>query len=287
METLNTIKKRVKEMPSVSGNTLKILNLISEEDYSIKDLAGLIQLDISLSTRCLKIVNSASFGLRSTVTSIERAVSYLGKQAIFALVIESGFDYVFSQPLEGYHAQEGELWDHSLRTAFTSRNIAIESKNSDMADLAYTAGLLHNIGKVILAEFLTDHSDDIKAKFIDAKSHDFNKLEKEYLEINHTDVGGLMADNWNLPDCLKYVIQYHHEPSKAPEEHRKLCYLVHLGDHLAMIMGKTEAFDSLSYKADPKAKKFFNFQDEQMEAIVFDTELEMIHANEKIFSSEG
>ncbi len=286
MDTLDSIKKKVKDMPSVSSNTIRILELISDEDYSVKDLAELISMDVSLATKCLKIVNSARFGLQSTVTSIERAVNFLGKQAIFGIVIESGFDYVFNKPLEGYNAAEGELWEHSLRTAIASRLISIRIKQDNIADLAYTSGLLHNMGKVVLAEFLKGQTDKIKEKFKDAEEVDFNTLEKDLLNTNHEDVGKMMAEKWGIPESICMAISYHHKPAEAPEEYKKLCYIIHLGDHFAMLSGCAESFDSLAYEVDPDSKEMFNFEDEDIESLMFDIELEVIHAKQKIFSGD-
>ncbi|MFC1563315.1 HDOD domain-containing protein [candidate division KSB1 bacterium] len=286
MNTLESIQKRVREMPAVSSNTIRILELISDEDYSIKDLSALISMDVSLATKCLKIVNSAKFGLRTTVTSIERAVSYLGKQAIFGLIVESGFDYVFNSALEGYDAQEGELWEHSLRTAIASRLISVRIREKDLADVAYTAGLLHNMGKVVLTDYLKHQTKIIREKFSDSKEVDFSKLEKELLDINHEAVGKMMAEKWGIPEPLCMVIYYHHNPSEAPEEFRKLCYIVHLGDHFAMLSGSMSSFDSLAYEVDPASKGFLKLEDEEIESLMFDIELEVIHAKDKIFSMD-
>ncbi|MCP4727859.1 MAG: HDOD domain-containing protein [bacterium] len=284
MDTLESIKKRVKDMPSISSNTIRILELISDEDYSVKDLSGLISMDVSLATKCLKIVNSAKFGLQSVVTSIDRAVNYLGKQAIFGLVIESGFDYVFNKPLEGYNAAEGELWEHSLRTAIASRLLAIRIKKTDIADLAYTSGLLHNIGKVVMTEFLKGQTKKIQEKFKDSDEVDFSALEKKLLKTNHEEVGKMMGEKWGIPEPICMAIFYHHRPAEAPEDHKNLCYIVHLGDHFAMLSGCAESFDSLAYEVDDAAKKLFSFEDEEVESLMFDIELEVIHAKQKIFS---
>jgi HD-like signal output (HDOD) protein len=284
MDALESVNKKIKDMPSISSNTVRILELISDENYSVKELSSLISMDVSLATKCLKIVNSAKFGLRSTVTSIERAVNYLGKQAIFGLVIESGFDYVFNKPLEGYNVCEGELWEHSLRTAIASRLIAFRIKEKDIADLAYTSGLLHNMGKVVLTEFLKGQTKAIKKKFKKSKEVNFSLLEKELLKTNHEEVGNMMAEKWGIPEPIRMVIFYHHRPAEAPEEFKKLCYIVHMGDHFAMLSGSAESFDCLAYEVDPKTKEIFNFTDEEVESLVFDIEIEVIQAKQKIFS---
>lgn len=278
------IQKRIKDMPSISGNTLKILDLITEDDYNIKDLAQLVSYDVSLATRCLKIVNSAHFGLRSQITSIDRAVSYLGKQAIFGLVIESGFDFVYAAPLKGYNEVEGGLWDHSLRTAIASRLLAIETGHKDISDISYTAGLLHNMGKVIIADFLINQKEYLIERIKKEGDLDFSVLEKDVLKVDHSEVGEMMADNWGLPDALKTVILFHHNPSDAPEEHKEICYLVHIGDHMAMLSGGSTGYDSLSYTMDPKATEYIKINEDKMDMVMIDVELEFVEAKEKILA---
>ena len=277
------IEERINTMPAVSANTIQILKLIAKADYNIKELADLIALDVSLTARCLKIVNSAEFSLRTEVTSIERAVSYLGKQAIFSLVIKSGFQNVFDTPLTGYNAEEGELWEHSLRTAIASRLIALRIRENNLAELAYTSGLLHNMGKVILTDFLKYHADDVMKKFEGQKSVDFNNLENNILETCHEKVGKMMAEKWGIPKSIQMAILFHHTPGKAQDEFKKLCYIVHLGDHFAMLTGGMSGIDSLLYKVDPDARNYLNLEDEEIEKIMFNMQLEYVEAKEKIF----
>ncbi|MCP4725308.1 MAG: HDOD domain-containing protein [bacterium] len=283
MDTIDKIKERVQDMPAISSNTVKILDLIAGEDYTIKDLSDLISLDVSLSTKCIKTVNSASFGLRSEVTSIERAVSYLGKQAIFGMVIEKGFSNVFSHSLEGYNAEEGELWEHSLRVAVSSRLLALAVNEQELADVAYTAGLLHNMGKVIITDFLKNYTTDIKERCSVNDDVDFSRIEEEILETNHSVVGKMMAEKWGIPKSIQTAVLYHHNPEKAPQELKILCYLVHFGDHLAMLSGGSASYDALSYEVDPKTKEYIDLEDEKIEDLLFDIELEIIQAREKIF----
>lgn len=284
---LEEIKNRVKEMPAVSANTMKILNLIAKEDYALKDLSDLIELDISLTTKCLKIVNSAEFALRTEITSIERAVSYLGKQTILGMVIESGFSGVYNAPLEGYDASEGELWEHSLRTAIASRLTALKIKRNDISDLAYTSGLLHNMGKVILSEFLKNSGDELKHKFESGKHQDFSKVEKEILKTNHSEIGQLMAENWGIPKSIQMAILHHHHPIKAPDNYKPLCYIVHYGDILAMLSGGSQGIDAMSYEVDPEVKKFLSLREEEIDDLMFNIELEVNQAKEKVFSEES
>lgn len=284
---LEIIQDRINNMPAVSANTVKILNLVAKEDYNIKELADLIALDVSLSTRCLQVVNSASYVLRTEVTSIERAVSYLGKQAILGLIIESGFSNVFNAPLEGYNAGEGELWEHSLRTAIASRIIALKTKQADIADLAYTAGLLHNMGKVVLTDFLKDSTNQVEGIIADGVEKDFSVIEKEFFETNHAEVGHMMAAKWGIPKIIQSVIMFHHNPVKAPDEHKHLCYIVHLGDNIAMLSGGSSSWDALLYSVDSNARKYLDIEDEVMEDMMFDVELEVISAKEKIFEKKN
>ena len=272
--TLQQITDRVSTMPSISSNTVHILNLISNSDYAVKDLIKLVSLDIALSTRCLQVVNSASFGLGKPVTSIDRAVNFLGNRGILGIVIKQSFGQMFSNPLKGYLCEENGLWNHSLRTAIASRQIAQMANKYEVSDVVYTAGLLLDIGKVIISEFLANYNSDLNEKYRIGSEMDFPSVESNILRTNHAEVGYMLANKWNFPDTLQAAIRFHHNPGAAPEKHKLICAMVHFGDIMAMLGGFGTGFDSMAYRLDSTASDILKLNDNDISNLYISIELE-------------
>jgi len=268
------VMENIRDMKPVSANTTRIINLISTTDYKISDLLKLIEVDVSLSTQCLRILNSAAYGLRTPIMSIERAVSYLGRKVVLDLVIKLGFNEIYSVPLEGYKGEQEALWEHCLRTAIASRLVVQSSSHHEIADVAYTAGLLHDIGKIIISHFLAKNPSDFFKMYDIGGKNDFTTMESQMLETNHAEVGYMMAVHWKLPELLQMVIRYHHEPSKAPSEFKRICFAVHIGDILAMLGGYGTGCDTLAYRVDQGFKMYLNSEMSNMEKLLLDIDTE-------------
>ncbi|MFC1565014.1 HDOD domain-containing protein [candidate division KSB1 bacterium] len=280
------ISDKVGEIPPVSPNTMKIMDLISDPDYTVADLKELLELDVSLTTKCLKLVNSASYGLRTQVSTLEKAINYLGSKTILSIIVNADFNNVYSPPLTGYQAEDGDLWTHSLRTAMGAKLLAELTEDYELSDIAYTAGLLHDIGKIIIAQFLQVTPEILSEKFENAEGTDFLQIETELLHTDHAEVGQMMALKWGLPESLQIAIRYHHQPDQAPEKYRKLCILVHLGDIFAALGGYSTGADSLAYRLNPMAKEYLNFSHTVFEKLICDIDAEYNKAQQLISGEE-
>lgn len=285
MGTMSTvvdqITKRVNEMPPLSGNTARILELISNRNYLVKDLVNLVSMDVSLTGKILQIVNSVSFGFRSKISSIERAVNFVGSKTILGIIVNDSLRDVYSSPLEGYIAEEGDFWEYSLRTAIASKLVAEIFQES--SDIAYTAGLLHDIGKAIINDFLKNSKEKLVLEKLNiGKEKDFIDVEKKLLNTDHTIVGEQFAKKWGFPDSLQAAIRFHHVPSQAPVNHKKLCMAVHVGDLFAMLGGFGTGFDILAYKMDKEAYDYLKIDRNRFAKLLLDIDTEFNNAKNKI-----
>jgi len=250
---LEKIPKMIQSIPAISGNTLALIDLIGKGDYKTNDLAKMIETDITLSSRCLQMVNSPVFALKSQVGSIKRAVVLLGATTVANIALQTVLSKALSKNLTGYQCSSDELWKHSLMAAIAARRVAGEMK-LECKDTAYAAGLLHDIGKLIISEFLVEEADHIQEALSDM--HDFLGSEESLLGTDHAQVGSLIAESWRLPEVFRMVILHHHRPSDAPEAFQNLILCVHLGDIFAMMAGTGTGLDTMSYPLDPLAEKF-------------------------------
>lgn len=286
-ERLHSIRHLIETLPPVSPYTVRITRQASDPKCSARELAMLVSLDMSLSAACLKMVNSTAFGLRKQVSSIEQAVAFLGSREIMNMAISGGLRNVFDRPLKGYFGDSGDLWAHSLRTAVASSLAADALFPGGRLEAAYTAGLLHDIGKVVLSEFLGVCSGEVVTVLEGTREEDFPLIEKRFLRMDHAEAGALLARQWNFPAPIEAVIRNHHTPGEAPEAYRALCLAVHIGDILSMLGGYGTGCDTLAYRIDPLAENVFRRSDGAAVRLMLIIEDEYARSREKLSVLEG
>lgn len=262
----------VRNAPLLSVAATRILELTARADHSLGDVIEVARHDAALTAKLLRIVNSPVYGLLEPAASLERAVSYLGENMVVSLVLEDTMGAYLNKPLQGYGSGSGDLWKHDLRTAIAAKEVALLNRDRCPPDVAFTGGLLHDIGKSILSEFLEDAYRDILAELAEKHIADYVGGERELLGLDHAQVGHELASNWRLPEAMRMVILHHHEPSRAPEASRALVYAVHLGDIVAMMGGCGTGMDNLFYRLDQRYTDYLTVGPEQMGMLMLSVE---------------
>lgn len=245
------LQKIVKSVPMLSVSASRLLQITAHPDHDLVEVINLVKTDANLTARVLKVVNSAAFGLVNKITSIDRAIAYLGERIIVSIAIGDCAGKLFEKELSGYEAAGGDLWKHDLRTAIAAREVVTQSGADISSELAFTAGLLHDIGKAIISDYLQGTVPEAVELITNEDSLDYLAAEERLVGFDHTRAGYELAKSWKLPDELAEVILHHHEPAKASEEYRTLVYAVHLGDNIAMMGGFGTGADSMRYRLDP------------------------------------
>jgi len=183
-----------------------------------------------ISARTLHLCNSAMFAGKIKVDTLNDAVILLGQSLLLNIIISVSIKKYFNQSESGYSLCKGGLYHHAVGTAVVSERIAKKTGSSITPDIAYTAGLLHDIGKVILDQF----ASSIQPMFYrDAPAEDRNilNLEKKIFRTDHCRIGEMLCRKWNLPDNLAEVVLNHHNPEKS-EEYKELTSIVYVADIL-------------------------------------------------------
>ena len=264
---IKEIVEHIKQAPRMSKTTNLLLNKIGEEEHTLKDITDIVEVDSLLTSLALKTANSASYGLNRNIESVEDAIKYLGDTVIAGLSL--GTEKIYSADMSGYAAETGDNWSHSLRTAVAAKYIAKNFTKDIKNQVAYTAGIVHDIGKTILSYYLTDHLNELDPEILS-----FEEKEKEFLGITHSEAGYLLSRNWKLPTSIAEVVRYHHSPKDSSEEYRKLVYVVHLADIIAMIGGTGTGIDTMCYTLDPNYINYIPIKDIEFEKALIDIESE-------------
>jgi putative nucleotidyltransferase with HDIG domain len=228
--------KRVKPIPQVA---LKVIRMIHQDDCTMKEIGREIRQDQVISGRVLNLCNSTIMGLKTVVDSIDRALILVGEKRLLKLVVTASVKSLFPQSSQGYSLCKGGIFQHSIGTALVSQELAVFTKKA-APDIAYTAGLLHDIGKIPLDQVMTANAPFFY-RYIQEKGAELCEAEKLKFGIDHTEAGRQLGKIWTLPHNLIHVIANHHNPETAIED-KELVTIVHLAD---LLMSKFQAHHEL------------------------------------------
>ncbi len=270
--TKNDILKVIEDVKLLSPSAVELLAVASRANHDLKDIVRVIKYDAALTAKTLKLVNSVAFSPQSKISDLERAISYAGENVLVSLVMSETAEMISHCDLAGYDGHKGGLWDHNLLTALASKRVAELSKEPLNSNIAFTCGLLHDIGKAIVSDFLKGSLATILDSLDKGEVDDYASAEEKLLGIDHTQAGYALAIHWNLPEPLPSVIRYHHEPARAAEEHRSLVYAVHLGDIVAMMTGRDTGADAMRYLLDSRYRDFIDITDDDLAQIILETD---------------
>jgi len=222
------------ELPTMPEVLTKINEVTAGANASADAVAAVVSKDPAVAANMLRIVNSAYYGLPVRVSSIKLAVSVLGFNMTKKVALKAAVFSAFGKRREKIqHFDPLAFWKHAVFTGVAARTLA--GASSVFADMhpedAYIAGLLHDIGKIILMEKAAPRYLAMLRKSVQ-QGRPETEVESEDLGFTHADVGSVLAIKWSLPEDLAIAIRYHHAPAKDPF-HRSLSSLIHLADHLA------------------------------------------------------
>ena len=225
----NQIQEAINKVHSIPQVVFKILRMVRESKCSLQDMADEVKQDQVITAKLLKICNSAFFNRKIKADSIDRALVLLGEKQLLQVVMSAAFQEFFTGSKKGYSQCKGGLYNHALGTALTSEKLA-QVTQCVPTDIAYTAGLLHDIGKVVLDQHMGRAYPFFYRKTqIDNENLVFT--EKETFGITHDDVGAMLAEKWSLHDSLIDCIKNHHNPDNADSDN-VLVSIVYLADLL-------------------------------------------------------
>lgn len=202
---------------------------MNQEDHNIKELTEEIRQDQVICAKTLRFCNSASFTGKQKIDSLDHALTYLGFKNLLKLVISASVGNLYGRSGSGYSLCKGGLYHHAVGTAIISEKLANLTAKVNPG-LAYTAGLLHDIGKVVLDQYIAAGYPLFYRQLIEEKT-DFSEAEKSILGVDHTMVGRDLALKWSLPNSLVDTIQHHHEPENTVQN-VTLTHIVYLADLL-------------------------------------------------------
>jgi putative nucleotidyltransferase with HDIG domain len=229
MEVKNILNSldQIEDLPTLPAVAMEVSKMLLDDNITISKLSKTIEKDQAMVSKILKLVNSAFFGLRGRISNISHAIVVLGFNTIRNAVVSISIINAFSvkESLEGFDI--ADFWKHSVAVAVTSKYLA-EKSGIHSADNCFVAGLLHDMGKIVLLQhfkdlfqkvWLTVHGDGLS----------FYEAEKSQIQIDHALIGGYLAHKWQLPMPLIDAIRYHHDVKPTIND-QHLLMTIHVAD---------------------------------------------------------
>ena len=268
MMTAQELVAKVKNLPPVPHAALKLVSLLDQPAVSNTEVVQALRCDNVLTAKLLRACNSPYFGLAEPVGSVDQAVFILGHQQILHIVLTIAFGSAMVVPLPGYAVEASELWRHSLVTATASEMIANEFPDLNVEPpVAFTVGLLHDIGKLVLSQTLTaDLQAEIRRQ-IEHEKFARSEAEKAVLGTDHGEVGAVLLHGWHLPDELVEAVANHHQPVFKPRP--QLSVAAHLANCLAHLAGSAPGWDGYAVRISSEVVTSLAITPEQIEQLVF------------------
>jgi len=206
--TLDQVVDSVQDLPSLPAVVMELLGSIEQDDIDISVLAKKVSYDQALTAKTLRLANSSSFGLQVKVTTIQQAITYLGFQTTRNLITAAAVTGCFSSGrCPGF--DDKAFWRHSIAVAACARALARRMRFNQ--DYAFTAGLLHDIGRLVLVTA----APQAYAEVVEWRlRHDggWQDAECAVLGVDHVEAGVALAGHWNFSDTMRQAIAFHHAP---------------------------------------------------------------------------
>ena len=275
------IAEKIESFPSMPGSAAKVLSLVNNPEVSASEIEDLMRLDPGLTANILKVTNSAYFGLPAEVGSLKRAIVLLGLKRVIQIVIASCVTALMDKAIEGYDLQPGELWRHSIGVSIAAEFL-VKELDIPKAEEIFTAALLHDVGKLILGEYVKEDLEKILSCATEKTA--FQDAEREVLGTDHAEVGSHILNAWSFPQEIVNAVRWHHDPD-ATDTKSHLVDIVHVSDVLCLMIGIGVGREGLHYEPSPSSVRNLGLKTALLEFVASQT-LEAVNELTELFRSD-
>ncbi len=250
-------------LPSLPAVAVKVLDMTADPDVKMPDLAAMIEKDQALSVKILRTVNSSFYGLRKRCASIDKALVLLGLGPVKTLVL--GFSLVTCVGADGDDGFDyAGYWRRALETGVSAKAIA-RKLGFDCEDEAFVVGLLQDVGMVAMSRAMRERYHEVVRR---AGEHEkLVRAEIDAFELQHADVGALLAESWHLPPELYVPVKFHEKPTACPTEHSHIARCVAFGNKIHAVLLAGEPTEALR-QAYRRGEQWFGLSESVVDEII-------------------
>ncbi len=280
------IEARIARVKALPVAVIEMRRALSDPKSSLVTFERILSRDPGLCANALRVANSAAFGLSRRVVDLGQAVSLLGVARLEELVMSAGLSTVLPERLEGYATTSAGFLEHSLVVAMLSRRLA-ERNEPRQASSAYVAGLLHDIGKLVISGFLRDEPE-VARSLESGAGLCFVDAERQAFGSDHAEIGSAIAARWKLPELIVDAIRGHHHPALVElEAHRAVARFVHVANGLAHMVGVGADVGGMHRRIEDEVLAQVGLSGHQRELFLADSVDALNELRQQVHSSAG
>lgn len=283
MDRKDEILSKISSISTMPPAAAEVAHLLQDPEADIKNIVRAIEYDPGMASNILRMANSAYYGCSEKISSVKEAIVRLGTKSIFQMVMAWAFSPLAQQDVPGYGLPSGQLWEHSIAVAVGAEQLAWDLNLKSPAHI-FTAGLLHDVGKIVLGSFVqVDISSILELVSIEQLS--FEVAEQHVLGIDHAEAGATLLERWNLPSSVTEVSRWHHQPEWHSGKALAID-LVHVADTMCLMGGIGAGIDASYYQTSPEVASRLNLSLLATEEIISQI-LNRLHEVRELFLANG
>ena len=256
----NKILRQSTALPPMSHIVQQAFAVLDNSNTSFKDVGNVLEKDQAMAARILKTANSAYYGLSMPVSSVQQASALLGLQTIIEIVTVASTSKFMEKTLKGYNLSSRYVWHHSLSVAFGAKTIAL-AKNKLLQNDAFSAGLIHDLGKIILDKYVYKKKEDFEIITKDLQEP-VHFAEKRIFGFDHAEIAADFIKSWKLPKAQINAIKYHHYPSCSDND--VLSYIIHAANSIALMDFSLSVNDNIKMFMEKGTMEFLKLNEEHI-----------------------
>jgi putative nucleotidyltransferase with HDIG domain len=283
-QRLRQVTEKVIGLPSLPTVVTQLINLVGDPATSARDISQLISADQALTAKILKVANSAFYGFPRKISTVQLAIVVLGFETVknlgLSVAVLKRFQAGKAHPL----FDRQQFWEHAVGCGVAARMLA-RKRSKKLEPEAFVAGVLHDIGKLILIEYFPDEFGEA-LELAHEELLTISEAETKVIGVTHAEIGGWLAEKWNLPESLVQAITHHHDPM-AIDDPSDILMVTHAANALTRHNHVGQAGDALGASLSPEASAMFkngrDISDEDLLAEL-SQELEVELENARVFN---
>ncbi|MBN2467042.1 MAG: HDOD domain-containing protein [Deltaproteobacteria bacterium] len=256
-----------KAIPALPRAATKLFEMLQNPDADMAEIEGILRFEPGLTANILKLTNSAYFGLPNKVGSIRQALVLLGRERLVELTMVTCAGALMWKSVPGYNLSPGELWRHSIAVSLAAEGL-VKVLNLPEDKRVFTAALLHDIGKLVMGDWIK--GDIEKIDELTAQGTSFEVAERLVLGTDHAEIGAEILKSWAFPQELVMAVRWHHQPERA-DEPSTMVDIVHVANVLCLMIGIGIGIEGLRYELSSSATEKLGLKPADIEQVASST----------------
>lgn len=265
MSRVEDVVNQIQSLPSLPQVVQKVIAMVENPGISSAELAKTIGMDAALVSKILKVVNSAYYGLPRKISTLTQAIVILGFNTIKNIVLTASVFTVFEGNGNSNRFDRKKFWEHSIGCAIACKVLSKRIRLG-LPEEAFVAGLIHDVGKIVLDQFLHEEFEKV-LDVVEDKNISFRLAEKHVLGVDHTQVGEWLCDKWRFPRQMQESVEFHHSPLSA-KIHKKMVAIVHLSNSISKLEGMGHSGDNQPPEIIAKSWEMLSIPEEEIGELI-------------------